>query len=118
MAKGKVVQVIGTVVDVEYPPDELPALYNAIEIGSGDDKIVLEVQDHLGNNWVRCLALSPTDGLARGVEAVDTGASLRVPVGRASLGRLFDVMGNPLDNLGEVKAEDYWQIHRNPPTFD
>jgi len=118
MAKGKVVQVIGTVVDIEYPPDELPALFNAVEIGTGDEKIVLEVQDHLGNNWVRCLSLSPTDGLARGVEAVDTGASLRVPVGKATLGRLFDVMGNPLDKLGEVKAEDNWQIHRLPPSFE
>ncbi|MFC1942211.1 F0F1 ATP synthase subunit beta [Chloroflexota bacterium] len=118
MAIGKVVQVIGTVVDLEYPPDELPALYNAIEIDSSGGKIVLEVQDHLGNNWVRCLALSPTDGLARGVEAVDTGASLKVPVGRATLGRLFDVMGTPLDNLGEVKVDDKWPIHRLPPTFE
>jgi F-type H+-transporting ATPase subunit beta len=118
MAKGKVAQVIGTVVDVEFPPDELPALYNSVEIGSGDNKIVLEVQDHLGNNWVRCLALSPTDGLERGAEATDTGAALRVPVGRATLGRLFDVMGMPLDNLGEVKADDRWPIHRQPPTFE
>jgi len=118
MAKGKVAQVIGTVVDIEFPPDELPALYNAIEIETGSGKIVLEVQDHLGNNWVRCLALSPTDGLARGAEALDTGAALRVPVGRATLGRLFDVMGTPLDNLGEVKAEESWQIHRLAPSFD
>jgi len=118
MAKGKVVQVIGTVVDVEFPPDELPALYNAIEIDASGGKIVLEVQDHLGNNWVRCLSLSPTDGLERGAEANDTGASLRVPVGKATLGRLFDVMGTPLDNLGEVKAEDKWQIHRLPPSFE
>ncbi|OGO32673.1 MAG: F0F1 ATP synthase subunit beta [Chloroflexi bacterium RBG_16_56_11] len=118
MAKGKVVQVIGTVVDVEYPPDALPALFNAIEIQTGSGKIVLEVQDHLGNNWVRCLALSPTDGLERGAEAVDTGSALMVPVGRATLGRLFDVMGVPLDNLGEVKAADRWPIHRQPPTFE
>jgi len=118
MAKGKVAQVIGTVVDVEFPPDELPALYNSIEIGTGENKIVLEVQDHLGNNWVRCLALSPTDGLERGAEAVDTGSALKVPVGHATLGRLFDVMGTPLDNLGEVKAEDSWPIHRLPPTFE
>jgi F-type H+-transporting ATPase subunit beta len=118
MAKGKVAQVIGTVVDVEFPPDELPALYNAIEIGTSGGKIILEVQDHLGNNWVRCLALSPTDGLERGAEANDTGASLRVPVGKATLGRLFDVMGTPLDNLGEVKAEDNWQVHRLPPSFE
>src|SRR4030067_654233 len=114
MAKGKVAQVIGTVVDVEFPPDELPALFNAIEIDTGVGKIVLEVQDHLGNNWVRCLALSPTDGLPRGAEAVDTGAALKVPVGRATLGRPFDVMGTPLDNLGAVKAEESWPIHRPP----
>lgn len=119
MAKGKVAQVIGTVVDVEYPPDELPALYNAIEIDmGGGEKIILEVQDHLGNNWVRCLALSPTDGLERGAEALDTGAALKVPVGRATLGRLFDVMGTPLDNLGDVKADDRWPIHRQAPAFD
>jgi F-type H+-transporting ATPase subunit beta len=118
MAKGKVAQVIGTVVDVEFPPDELPALYNSVEIQVGDRKIVLEVQDHLGNNWVRCLALSPTDGLERGAEAIDTGSALKVPVGRATLGRLFDVMGTPLDNLGEVKAEDKWPIHRPPPSLE
>jgi F-type H+/Na+-transporting ATPase subunit beta len=118
MAKGKVAQVIGTVVDVEFPPDGLPAIYNAVEIKSGKDKIVLEVQDHLGNNWVRCLALSPTDGLARGAEAVDTGAALKVPVGHATLGRLFDVMGTPLDNLGAVKAKEHWPIHRSPPSFE
>ncbi len=118
MAIGKVAQVIGTVVDIEFPPDELPALYNSIEIESAEGKMVLEVQDHLGNNWVRCLALTPTNGLQRGAEAVDTGAALRVPVGRATLGRLFDVMGTPLDNLGEVKGDDSWPIHRQPPSFE
>ena len=118
MATGKVTQVIGTVVDIEFPPNELPSLFNAIEIETGFGKIILEVQDHLGNNWVRCLALSPTEGLARGTDAVDTGAALKVPVGRATLGRLFDVMGTALDNLGEVKADDYWQIHRAPPSFE
>jgi F-type H+-transporting ATPase subunit beta len=118
MAKGKVAQVIGTVVDVEFPANALPALYNSIEIQVGDRKIILEVQDHLGNNWVRCLSLSPTDGLERGAEAIDTGSALKVPVGRATLGRLFDVMGTPLDNLGEVKAEDKWPIHRPPPSLE
>jgi F-type H+/Na+-transporting ATPase subunit beta len=117
MAKGKVVQVIGTVVDVAFPPEQLPAIYNALEIGSGAGKIVLEVQDHLGNDWVRCLSLSPTEGLERGAEAVDTGAALSVPVGRETLGRLFDVMGTPLDNLGAVKTKDRWPIHRLPPSF-
>jgi len=117
VAKGKVAQVIGTVVDIEFPPEELPGLFNAIEIPRDGDKIVLEVQQHIGNNWVRCLALSPTDGLERGIEAIDTGLPLSVPVGRATLGRLFNVMGEPLDNLGEVKTEEHWPIHRPPPSF-
>ncbi|MDP6416482.1 MAG: F0F1 ATP synthase subunit beta, partial [Gammaproteobacteria bacterium] len=77
--KGKIVQVIGTVVDIEFPPDELPKLFNAIEIRQDGKKAMLEVQAHAGNNWVRCLAFSPTEGLARGIEAVDTGAPLSVP---------------------------------------
>ena len=81
MATGKVVQVIGSVVDIEFPPGELPALFNAVEIKSGNDKFTLEVQSHLGNNWVRCLSFTPTEGLARGVEAVDTGEPIAVPVG-------------------------------------
>ncbi len=117
MAKGKVAQVIGTVVDVEFPPDGLPALFNAIEIPMATGKIVLEVQGHMGNNWVRCLSLSPTDGLARGAEAVDTGAALSVPVGQANLGRLFNVMGEPLDNLGPVDTRERWPIHRPPPSY-
>lgn len=117
MAKGKVTQVIGTVVDIEFPPEELPGLFNAVEIHRDGDKIVLEVQHHIGNNWVRCLALSPTEGLQRGAEVIDTGAPLTVPVGKATLGRLFNVMGEPLDNLGEVKAEERWPIHRPPPSL-
>ena len=117
MAKGKVTQVIGTVVDIEFPPDELPALYNAIEIPVNGGKIVLEAQEHVGNNWVRCLALAPTDGLMRGNEAIDTGVALSVPVGRATLGRLFNVMGEPIDNLGPVDAAEYLPIHRPPPSF-
>jgi F-type H+-transporting ATPase subunit beta len=117
VAKGKVVQVIGTVVDVEFPPDELPGLNNAIEIQMGKEKMVLEVQQHVGNNWVRCLSMTPTEGLSRGAEAIDTGASISVPVGRPALGRLFNVLGEPLDELGEVKATERWPIHRVPPSF-
>ncbi len=117
MAKGKIVQIIGTVVDIEFPPDALPALYNAIEITSNGTKIVLEVEEHIGNNWVRCLSLSPTEGLARGTEATDTGAHISVPVGKGSLGRLFNVLGDPLDDLGPVEATEYWPIHRSPPSF-
>jgi F-type H+-transporting ATPase subunit beta len=118
MANGKVVQVIGTVVDIEFPPDALPALFNAIEIVSDGAKVVLEAQEHIGNNWVRCLSLLPTDGLERGAEAVDTGAPLSVPVGRPALGRLFNVLGEPLDDLGPVEAKEHWPIHRIPPTLE
>ncbi len=118
MAKGKVVQVIGTVVDVEFPPDGLPTLFNALEIDNQGEKLVLEVEQHIGNNWVRCLALGPTEGLARGVEADDTGNPVSVPVGPETLGRLFDVTGTPLDNLGPVEAGQTWPIHRAPPPFE
>ena len=118
MAKGKVAQVIGTVVDIEFPPDELPALYNAIEVTADGQKIVLEAQEHVGNNWVRCLALSSTDGLQRGVEAVDTGVALSVPVGKETLGRLFNVMGEPMDELGAVKTKARWPVHRPPPSLE
>jgi len=118
MAKGKVAQVIGTVVDIEFPPDELPALYNAIEVTTNGQKLILEAQEHVGNNWVRCLALSSTDGLERGVEAVDTGAALTVPVGKETLGRLFNVMGEPIDELGAVKTKNKWPVHRTPPSLE
>ncbi len=118
MAKGKVVQVIGTVVDVEFPPDELPTLFNALDVDNNGEKLVLEVEQHVGNNWVRCLSLGPTEGLARGVEANDTGNPVLVPVGQETLGRLFDVTGQALDNLGPVEASDYWPIHRPPPSFE
>ena len=118
MAKGKVAQIIGTVVDVEFPPDALPALFNSLELDIDGETLVLEVQEHLGNNWVRTLALGPTEGLARGTEANDTGSPLKVPVGRACLGRLFNVLGVALDGRGPVEATDSWQIHRAPPSFD
>jgi F-type H+-transporting ATPase subunit beta len=96
----------------------MPALFNAIEIIKGDGtKLVLEAQAHVGNNWVKCLSFVPTDGLARGVEAVDTGSPIKVPVGAASLGRIFNVLGEPLDNVGEVKATERWSIHRPAPSF-
>jgi len=116
--KGTIVQVIGTVVDVEFPPDHLPSVYNAIEIEGRDGTIVAEVQQHLGNNWVRALTMASTDGLRRGASAVDTGSPITVPVGPATLGRLFDVLGRPLDKLGDVAAAERWPIHRPPPSFE
>jgi F-type H+-transporting ATPase subunit beta len=118
MAKGKVVQVIGTVVDVEFPGEELPSVNNAVEIAVDGNKILAEVQQHLGNNWVRCLAMGPTEGLRRGALAEDLGAPIQVPVGPSTLGRLFNVLGEPIDNLGEVKADLYWPIHRPAPSLE
>ncbi|TMC00422.1 MAG: F0F1 ATP synthase subunit beta [Chloroflexi bacterium] len=119
-SKGSVVQVIGTVVDVEFPAEALPGIYSAIEINqeSNGNKLIAEVQQHLGNNWVRCLTMDTTDGLRRGAEAVDTGEPIKVPVGQPVLGRLFNVLGQPLDGLGEVKSDEHWPIHRPAPTFE
>jgi len=118
MANGKVAQVIGTVVDAEFPPDELPTIYNAVEIAMVGGALVAEVQQHLGNNLVRCLAMDSTDGLRRGAEVVDTGRGIAVPVGPGTMGRLFNVLGKPLDDLGEVEAKDTWPIHRPSPRLD
>ena len=126
MATGKVIQITGPVIDVEFPPGELPDIYNALEIArpssgdreGADDKLVVEVQQHLGNNWVRAVAMSTTDGLARGLDVVDTGAPITVPVGAATLGRVFDVLGHPIDGKGPVKADTSLPIHRDPPSFE
>src|SRR5690606_13014351 len=97
VATGKVVQIQGVVVDVEFPPDQLPEIYNALEIErEGDAPLVLEVQQHLGNDWVRAVAMSTTDGLRRGAPVLDTGAPIQVPVGPATLGRIFNVVGEPV----------------------
>ncbi len=118
MATGKVTQVIGTVVDVEFPAEEMPAIYNALETSIAGERLVLEVEQHIGNNWVRCLALGATEGLIRGVDAVDTGNPVSVPVGDPTLGRLFNALGETLDDLEEVESGDEWPIHRKPPTFE
>ncbi|MBS22099.1 MAG: F0F1 ATP synthase subunit beta [Chloroflexi bacterium] len=118
MATGKIVQVIGTVVDVEFPPDGMPLVFNALETTIGDEKLVLEVEQHIGNNWVRCLALGPTEGLIRGTDAVDTGDAIAVPVGDATLGRLFNTLGDTLDGLEEIEGSEKWPIHRQAPSFE
>jgi len=118
MATGKISQVIGTVVDVEFPAGSMPAIYNALETRISGQRLVLEVEQHIGNNWVRCLALGPTEGLIRGVDAEDTGEPITVPVGEPTLGRLFNALGETLDNLEEVEAEERWPIHRRPPSFE
>jgi F-type H+-transporting ATPase subunit beta len=117
-SEGKIVQVIGTVVDVEFGAESLPDIYNAIEIETGNGKLIAEVQQHLGNNWVRCLTMDTTDGLRRGSRVVDTGQPIAVPVGEPCLGRLFNVLGEAIDDLGEVKSDEHWPIHRPAPTFE
>ena len=118
-SKGKVVQVIGTVVDVEFQADELPVIYSAVELDNEGERLVLEVEQHVGNSWARCLALGATEGLARGTEVTDTGSPVTVPVGQGSLGRLMNVLGEPIDG-GEPIPDDVerWPIHRKAPSFD
>ena len=116
---GKVVQVIGPVVDVEFGDDGLPAIYNALKItGEGGLDLTCEVEQHLGENRVRTVSMEPTDGLMRGASAEDTGQPISVPVGKATLGRVLNVIGKPVDKLGDVNAEAHWPIHREPPSFE
>jgi len=124
MNVGRVVQVMGNVVDVEFEPGHLPALYNALELKEKDEiagvefDLVLEVEQHLGNNRVRCVAMGPTEGLVRGMKVTDTGAPIKTPVGRGVLGRVLNVLGRPVDKLGPVEAEEYWPILRPAPSFE
>ena len=123
MAKGKVVQVIGPVVDIEFPAGELPEILNAITIkgkaGEVDIDLVVEVMQHLGDSVTRCIAMSSTDGLTRGMEAEDTGAPISVPVGEGTLGRIFNVLGQTVDkDPAPVNAAEYWPIHRPAPDFE
>jgi F-type H+-transporting ATPase subunit beta len=117
-SKGHVVQVMGPVIDVEFPAGDLPEIYYAVEIVKDGGKLVAEVQQHLGRDWVRCIAMDATDGLRRGMEAINTGAPITVPVGTATLGRIFNVLGEPIDNAGSVEAEEYYPIHRPAPSFE
>ena len=122
MNKGKIVEVIGPVLDVRFE-EKLPAIYNALEIDLPQEdgttkRLVAEVQQHLGDNKVRAVAMDNTDGIARGLEVVDTGDAILVPVGDATLGRLFNVIGEAIDDIGEVKADERWSIHREAPSFE
>lgn len=119
MKVGKVLRVIGPVVDVEFFAEELPALYNAIRIDRPDGtKLIIEVSQYLGENVVRCVAMSTTDGLIRGMDAVDTGESITMPVGRETLGRIFNLLGETIDKLGDCPAKKRYPIHRSPPPFE
>ncbi|MCR5726621.1 MAG: F0F1 ATP synthase subunit beta [Lachnospiraceae bacterium] len=115
---GEVVQVTGPVLDIKFKPDELPALLNAIEIETQGRKLVAEVAQQIGDNTVRCIAMNSTDGMVRGLEAVDTGSSITVPVGEECLGRVFNLLGEPVDNLPAPKTAERWSIHRAAPAYE
>ena len=120
MAKniGTVIQVVGPVLDIRFSEDALPQLLSAIEVKMGERTVVAEVAQHIGDNVVRCIAMSSTDGLQRGVEAVDTGSPITVPVGEECLGRVFNLLGQPIDNKEAPKAQEHWPIHRAAPSYD
>ena len=118
-ATGRVVQILGGVVDVEFPEGDIPDLFEAITVErSEQEPLVLEVQKHIGHNWVRTVAMDATDGLRRGVPAMATGAPIMVPVGPATLGRIFNVLGQPVDGKGRVDAATHYPIHRAAPSFE
>lgn len=115
---GTVVQIIGAVLDIKFPPEKLPNLLNAIEIEHEGKKLTVEVAQHIGDDTVRCIAMGSTDGLVRGLPAVDTGASIKVPVGRQTLGRIFNLLGEAVDNKPQPETEEKWEIHRPAPSFE
>ena len=115
---GTIVTVIGAVLDIKFHPDHLPNLLNAIEIDNNGQKLVVEVAQHIGDDVVRCIAMGSTDGLVRGMEAVDTGASIKVPVGKETLGRVFNLLGEAVDNKPQPETEEKWEIHRPAPKFE
>lgn len=115
--KGTITQIISAVVDVAFK-DKLPNIYNALTVKIGDKEVVLEVQQHLGNNVIRAVAMDSTDGLQRGMEVIDTGAPIKVPVGKAVLGRILNVLGQPVDEAGPIETDEYLPIHREAPSFE
>ena len=115
---GEVIQIVGAVVDIRFPKDSLPNLLNAIEIDNNGQRLVVEVAQHIGDDTVRCIAMSSTDGLVRGTAAVDTGKAISVPVGKETLSRVFNLLGEPVDNLPEPQTKERWEIHRQPPSFE
>ena len=116
--KGTVVQIMGPVLDIRFEEDQLPSLLNAIEVPNGDKTIIAEVAQHIGDNVVRCIAMSSTDGLQRGTEVTDTGAPISVPVGEECLGRVFNLLGQPIDNKPDVATQERWPIHRPAPSYE
>jgi F-type H+-transporting ATPase subunit beta len=116
MSSGNIVEIIGAVVDVEFPRDSIPKVYDALVVG--ETNLTLEVQQQLGDGVVRAIAMGPSEGLRRGLDVENTGAPVSVPVGQGTLGRIMDVLGNPIDNVGDVQCDEKWSIHRAPPSFE
>ena len=114
---GKVVQIIGPVLDIRFENGNLPNLLNAIEVRNGDETVICEVAQQLGDDTVRCIAMSSTDGMVRGTEAVDTGSGITVPVGKETLGRIFNLLGEPVDEKPAPETAEKWCIHRDPPDY-
>lgn len=115
---GKVVQIIGAVLDIRFDAEYLPSLKNAIIIKNGEKEVVVEVAQHIGEDMVRCIAMSSTDGLVRGMGAIDTGGAISVPVGKNTLGRIFNLLGQPIDEAGDLEEGEKWPIHRDPPAYE
>ena len=115
---GTVVQIVGAVVDIRFEKDNLPDLLNAIEIDNNGTKLTVEVAQHIGDDVVRCIAMSSTDGLVRGTQAVDTGKAISVPVGPETLSRMFNLLGEPVDNMPAPQTKERWEIHREPPSYE
>lgn len=118
MATGSVIQVIGAVVDIEFPQNAVPKLYNALEAKNGAEKLVLEVEQQLGGGVVRCIAMGSSDGLRRGLKVIDLERAIEVPVGKATLGRIMNVLGEPIDMKGAIGEKERWSIHRPPPRYE
>ena len=118
MKTGKIIQVMGPVVDVEFEDEELPAIRDALEVQNGDKKCIMEVAQHIGNNTVRCIMLAASEGLHRDMEVIATGSGIKTPVGEATLGRLFNVLGETIDDGKPIGDAPKWVIHREPPAFE
>ena len=116
--KGKIIQVMGPVVDVAFEDENLPAIRDALEVNNGDKKCVMEVAQHIGNDTVRCIMLASSEGLCRDMEVTATGSGIKTPVGEKTLGRLFNVLGEAIDGGEQPDTEEKWEIHREPPTFE
>ncbi|WP_348666349.1 F0F1 ATP synthase subunit beta [Arsenophonus symbiont of Ornithomya chloropus] len=118
MNTGKIIQIIGSIVDVEFPQDSMPKIYYMLKVDNGNKKLVLEVQQHLGGGVVRCIAMGSSDGLKRGLTVINLKHPIQVPVGKATLGRIMNVLGDPIDMKGKINAKEYWNIHRSPINYE